>query len=87
MSRFGRSRSVKGRVLLGGLRWLERRTYAAAVRVISTHDFYREIAIGCGGRTMEDTTVVRSGPDTRRMRTVVPRRTIRGRAKYLSWST
>ncbi len=78
LSRFGRPRSVKVRVLLGGLRWLERRTYAAADHVISTNDFYREIAIRRGGRAMEDTTVVRSGPDTRRMRPVVPPRTIRG---------
>lgn len=86
LSRFGRPRSVKGRVLLGGLRWLERRTYAAADHVISTNDFYREIAIRRGGRTMEDTTVVRSGPDTRRMRPVVPRAPS-GAAPSTSWST
>ena len=83
LSRFGVPRSAKAKALLGGLRWLERRTYRTADHVISTNDFYREIAIRRGDRTMEDTSVVRSGPDTRRMRPVVPPASIRGGHKYV----
>lgn len=83
LSRFGVPCSAKAKALLGGLRWLERRTYAAADHVISTNDFYREIAMCRGKRTEEDISVVRSGPDTRRMRPVIPPPSIRKRSSYL----
>ncbi|ABW10214.1 glycosyl transferase group 1 [Parafrankia sp. EAN1pec] len=56
------------RILLAFLFALERITYGLSHHVISTNDSYREIAIRRGGRTRQDTTVVRSGPDTDRMR-------------------
>jgi glycosyltransferase involved in cell wall biosynthesis len=55
-----------------GLLWLERRTFRAADRVISTNESYRRVALERGGVPRERTEVVRSGPDTRRMRPVVP---------------
>jgi glycosyltransferase involved in cell wall biosynthesis len=36
-----------------------------------------------GGRTLADTSVVRSGPDTRRMRPVIPQPALRGGSRYL----
>ncbi|MCK9900285.1 glycosyltransferase family 4 protein [Frankia sp. Cpl3] len=55
------------RILLSGLYALEKITYRTAHHVISTNDSYRSIAMRRGGRSLEDTTVVRSGPDTDRM--------------------
>ena len=50
-----------------GLLALERRTHQAADHVISTNDSYREIAMTRGGKRPEDVTVVRTGPDLRRL--------------------
>ncbi len=70
LSRFGMPRSLGGRLQLAGLRWLERRTFRTADRVISTNESYRRIALERGGVRRENTTVVRSGPDTRVMRPI-----------------
>ncbi len=70
ISRFGVPRSTGARLQLAGLRWLERRTFATADRVISTNRSYRRAAIERGGVPPEHVTVVRSGPDTRVMRPV-----------------
>jgi glycosyltransferase involved in cell wall biosynthesis len=51
-----------------GLLALERRTHQAADHVISTNDSSREIAMTRGGKRPEDVTVVRTGPDLRRLR-------------------
>jgi glycosyltransferase involved in cell wall biosynthesis len=56
------------RLLLGGLRLLERATYAVADHVISTNDSYRATAIARGGVREGDVTVVRTGPDPDRLR-------------------
>jgi len=50
------------------LRWLERRTYAAADHVIVTNESYAAKATSRGGRSRNDVTVVRSGPSTEVMR-------------------
>ncbi|WP_407344406.1 glycosyltransferase family 4 protein [Pengzhenrongella phosphoraccumulans] len=72
-SRFGEP-SSRGQVAqYRGLVWLERMTYRFAHRVISTNESYRRIAIQRGRRSPSDVTVVRSGPDTTRMRPVHPR--------------
>ncbi|MEZ0447912.1 glycosyltransferase family 4 protein [Cellulomonas sp. ICMP 17802] len=71
-SRFGEPRTAGARAQYGGLLWLERRTFRAADRVISTNESYRRVALERGGVPREHTEVVRSGPDTRRMRPVVP---------------
>ncbi len=54
-------------VLLRGTYWLERMTYRAAARVISTNESYRAVAIERGHVRPETVTVVRTGPDMRRM--------------------
>lgn len=72
LSRFGPPATVPQRVELAGLRWLEAMTYRTADKVISTNESYKAIAVGRGGRQPSDVTVVRSGPDTRRMRPVYP---------------
>ena len=55
-----------------GLLWLERRTFRAADRVISTNESYKAIAIKRGRRRPDEVTVVRSGPDTQQMRPIHP---------------
>lgn len=72
LSRFGEPTRIAGRLQLRGLRWLERRTYAAADHVISTNESYRRIALERGGLAPEAVTVVRSGPDTTVMRPMHP---------------
>jgi glycosyltransferase involved in cell wall biosynthesis len=50
-----------------GLLALERRTHRSADHVISTNDSYREIAMTRSGKRADDVTVVRTGPDLRRL--------------------
>jgi glycosyltransferase involved in cell wall biosynthesis len=51
-----------------GLLALERRTHQAADHVIATNDSYREKAMTRGGKRADEVTVVRTGPDLRRLR-------------------
>ena len=51
-----------------GLLWLERRTFRTAKHVISTNESYRQIAIERGGKSPDDVTVVRTGPDPERLK-------------------
>lgn len=67
-ARFGK----KGNLLLLALKLLERATFRLADHVISTNESYRDIAIARGGRRPETVTVVRSGPDLRRLTRVAP---------------
>lgn len=74
ISRFGEPR---GRVRLleyRGLLWLERATFRVAHRVIATNESYKAVAVRRGHRHPDDVTVVRSGPDTARMRPIYPDR-------------
>jgi glycosyltransferase involved in cell wall biosynthesis len=71
LSRFGQPTSFSGRVQLRALLLLERMTYRTARHVISTNESYRRVALTRGELPREDTTVVRSGPDTARMRPVL----------------
>ncbi|MGQ0839382.1 glycosyltransferase family 4 protein [Actinokineospora sp.] len=86
-SRFGEPKSLPGKVQLAILKWLERRTFRTANRVISTNTSYQDIAVNRGGVPREHTTVVRSGPDTSVMRPVYaddgPRRGGRHLVVYL----
>lgn len=72
LSRFGEPTTIARRIELAGLRWLESMTYRTADKVISTNESYKAIALSRGHRRPADVTVVRSGPDTRRMRPVYP---------------
>lgn len=60
--------ATPSRLLLGGLYLLEGLTYRLADHVVATNESYRAVAIGRGRVRRADTTVVRSGPDTDRMR-------------------
>jgi glycosyltransferase involved in cell wall biosynthesis len=51
-----------------GLELLERMTFRTADRVTSTNESYAAIARRRGGKSAEHVTVVRTGPDPRRMR-------------------
>lgn len=72
ISRFGQPRGALKRLEYRALLWLERRTFRAAHRVISTNESYKAIALRRGGRAPDEVTVVRSGPDTRQMRPIYP---------------
>jgi glycosyltransferase involved in cell wall biosynthesis len=72
VSRFGKPRGLAQRLEYRALLWLERRTFHTADRVISTNQSYKAIAVARGGRRPGHVTVVRSGPDTRRMRPIRP---------------
>ena len=50
------------------LRFLERRTHRTADHVISTNGSYRDIAIRRSGKAPADVTIVRTGPDPKRLR-------------------
>src|SRR5882757_950013 len=50
-----------------GLRALERRTHRTADHVISTNDSYRAIAMKRSGKKADEVTVVRTGPDPKRL--------------------
>lgn len=71
-SRFGEPRGLLQVLEYRTLLWLERCSFRAADRVISTNESYRAIAIARGGRRGEHVTVVRSGPDTDQMRPIIP---------------
>jgi glycosyltransferase involved in cell wall biosynthesis len=51
-----------------GLLWLERRTFRTAKHVISTNESYRQIAIERGGKSPDEVTVVRTGPNPERLK-------------------
>jgi glycosyltransferase involved in cell wall biosynthesis len=72
VSRFGEPTTLLSRLRLGVLGWLERWTFRTAAHVISTNESYRRVAIGRGEVEPCRTTVVRSGPDVRRMRPIHP---------------
>jgi glycosyltransferase involved in cell wall biosynthesis len=72
LSRFGTPTSARERWELRALTWLERQTFHTADRVISTNDSYRGIALTRGGCDPASVKVVRSGPETRTMRPIVP---------------
>jgi glycosyltransferase involved in cell wall biosynthesis len=68
---------------LKGLLALERRTHRAADHVIATNDSYREIAMTRGGKQADDATVVRTGPDLRRLQAGEPDPELRRGRRFL----
>jgi glycosyltransferase involved in cell wall biosynthesis len=66
-----------------GLLALERRTHRSADHVISTNDSYREIAMTRSGKRADEVTVVRTGPDLRRLRPGEPDPELRRGHRYL----
>lgn len=71
-SRFGEPRGALKTLEYRVLLWLERRSFRTADHVISTNESYKAKAVERGGRSPEDVTVVRSGPDTEQMRPIYP---------------
>ena len=66
-----------------GLLTLERRTHRAADHVIATNDSYREIAMTRSGKRADEVTVVRTGPDLRRLQPGEPDPELRRGHRYL----
>jgi glycosyltransferase involved in cell wall biosynthesis len=67
------SRFAKGSpVLMRTLLFLERATFRAADRVVSTNGSYRDIALRRGGKSAAQVSVVRTGPDPEVMRAGAP---------------
>lgn len=83
ISRFGAPSTLGARVQFRTLLWLERRTYRAADRSISTNGSYKHVAVTRGGLAPESVTIVRSGPDTRAMRPIYPADAARAGADHL----
>lgn len=83
LSRFGEPHGLRERAELSALCWLERLTFHTADKVTSTNESYRRVAIDRGGLDPDDVRVVRSGPDTRTMRPLVPARSRAGDAAYV----
>ncbi|MGI3781614.1 MAG: glycosyltransferase family 4 protein [Janthinobacterium lividum] len=81
-SRFTAGDSVPRRGLLA----LERATFRTADHVVSTNDSYAAIAVRRGGKPTSDVTVVRTGPDEKRLqrRDAVPA-LLRGRAHLVTY--
>jgi len=71
-SRFGEPQGALKKLEYRALLWLERRSFRTADHVISTNESYKTKAIERGGRSADEVTVVRSGPDTRQMRPIYP---------------
>lgn len=83
-SRFGEPAGAAAKAQYAALLWLERMTYRTADHVVSTNESYKRIALTRGRRRAEDVTVVRSGPDTSRMRPVRGRSELRRGARHLA---
>ena len=66
------------------LRALERRTHRTADHVISTNDSYRNVAVGRSGKSVNDVTIVRTGPDPERLRRGEPRSELRRGRRFLA---
>jgi glycosyltransferase involved in cell wall biosynthesis len=79
VAKFGRAGGVVHRTLL----WLERSTFQLADHVISTNESYRQIAVTRGGRATSTVSVVRSGPDLRRLTRRPPVPKLKEGADYL----
>jgi glycosyltransferase involved in cell wall biosynthesis len=74
------------RGIAGVLRFLERRTVRSANHVIATNDSYREVAIGRGNVDPDRVTVVRTGPDPTRLKSVgVDTKLRNGRAHLVAY--
>jgi glycosyltransferase involved in cell wall biosynthesis len=67
-----------------GLLWLERRTFRTAKHVISTNESYRQIAIERGGKSPDDVTVVRTGPNPDRLKRGPADEELKRGRKYLA---
>lgn len=73
-----------GRLTYRGVRWLEACTYRAADRVVATNASYRAVAIERGRKRPERVTVVRSGPDSDRLRPGPPEPALRRGRRFLA---
>ena len=71
------------KLLLASLRLLERSTYRTADHVISTNESYRRIALDRGRLDPASVTIVRSGPDLRRLQRRAARPELKGDRKFL----
>ncbi|WP_323100907.1 glycosyltransferase family 4 protein [Intrasporangium sp. YIM S08009] len=79
-----RSRFPDGPGLLHrGLLFLERQTFRAADRVTSTNSSYAEVALTRGGKSPDEVTVVRTGPDPERLKRREPRPELRRGRRHL----
>lgn len=71
---------------LKGLYWLERQTFHAADRVVSTNESYASVARTRGGKAAADVTVVRTGPDHLKLQAIAADPSLRrGRAHLVAY--
>ncbi|HSE90490.1 MAG TPA: glycosyltransferase family 4 protein [Candidatus Binatia bacterium] len=62
----------RGGLLYQILLWLEKRSFATAHTVICTNQSYKQIACNRGGVSLDRVFIVRSGPDTKRLKLRTP---------------
>lgn len=65
------------------LMFFEKFTFRVADHVITTNESYRELALTRGGKTLEQVTIVRNGPDSSRIRVVDPDPELRAKAPII----
>jgi glycosyltransferase involved in cell wall biosynthesis len=74
------------RLIYKALRFMERRTARSADHVIATNDSYRQVVIRRHGVDPANVTVVRTGPDTARLRRITPDPALRrGRSHLVAY--
>ena len=77
---FGEAANPKVRRLLS---LFERLTYKLADHVIATNQSYRAMALGRGGKEVDQVTIVRNGPEIARVKTAEPDAELRQRASTI----
>jgi glycosyltransferase involved in cell wall biosynthesis len=73
----------RGGPLHHALLWLEKRSFATAHTVISTNESYKQIACNRGRVSRDRVFVVRSGPDTRRLKLRAPDLSLKRGRRFL----
>lgn len=73
----------KSRLPYKCLLWLERRTFHTAARVFSTNESYAAVALRRGGKAPNEVTVVRTGPDSQRLKASAPQPAVRRGREHL----
>lgn len=82
-ARFGENVSGMKKFLRAGLLWSEKMNYTTACKVISTNESYRELALTRGGKSTDDVTIVRSGPNPEKLFSVDVDATVKRSRDYL----
>jgi glycosyltransferase involved in cell wall biosynthesis len=78
-AKFGKKSGLIYKVLL----WLERQTYKHCYRAFVTNESYKQIAISRGKMDPNKVSILRSGPNLKRLRIIPPEDTLKHGHKYM----